>query len=140
VHYLARGQVFVICPVEVQKKDGPTIAFSRRFARLRRNVQSAAHAPMNVQDFKQGCGFITEGISFVRLCDCLAKHPHVIFTDRRRFFWGAADIRGEFVFHGIHFKIEPWDIDDSLFVSPKDEGVDLTEIAELRDHVALFKR
>lgn len=94
---------------------------------------------MNVQDFKKGCGFITEGISFVRLCDCLAKQPGVTFTHRRRFFWSAADIRGEFVFHGHTFKIEPWDIDDSLFVSPKDEGVDLAEIAELRDHVAQLK-
>jgi hypothetical protein len=94
---------------------------------------------MNVQDYKKGSGFITEGISFVRLCDCLAKQPDVTFTDRRRFFLGAGNIRGEFIFRGHTFKIEPWDVDDSLFVSPKDEDVNLTEIAELRDHVAQFK-
>ena len=93
---------------------------------------------MNVQDFKKGCGFIVEGLSFGGLCDCLAEQSGVTFTDRRRFFWGAADIRGEFVFHGHTFKIEPWDIDDSIFVSPKDAGVDLPEIVELRDHVARF--
>ena len=93
---------------------------------------------MNVQDFKEGCGFIVEGISFGSLCDRLAQHSEVTFTDRRRFFWSAADIRGEFVFRRHTFKIEPWDIDDSIFVTPKDAGVDLPEIAELRDHVARF--
>jgi hypothetical protein len=93
-------------------------------------------AHMKVQDFKKGCGFIVEGVPFVRLCDCLAAHRDVSFTDRRRFFWSASDIRGEFVFRGHTFKVEPWDIDDSLFVSPKDAGVELPEVTELRDHVA----
>ena len=91
---------------------------------------------MSVQDFKIGCGFIVTGLSFGRLCDCLAEYSGVRFTDRRRFFWSAADIRSEFVFHGHTFKIEPWEIDYSIFVSPKDEGVELPETAELRDHVA----
>jgi len=93
---------------------------------------------MNVQDFKKGCGFITEGISFVSLCDCIAEFPGVSFTDRRRFFWGAGDIRGEFMFRGHAFKIEPWDIDDSIFISPKDKEASCPEIAEIRDHVAQF--
>ncbi|MDB6034700.1 MAG: hypothetical protein JWM16_5038 [Verrucomicrobiales bacterium] len=53
------------------------------------------------------------------LLDC-GKHP-------RRVCLSRAD-----------FKIEPWDIDDSIFVSPKDPGVNLPEIAELLEHVARF--
>jgi len=91
---------------------------------------------MNVQDFEVGCGFVVDGVSFARLCDCLAEHPGVVFTDRRRFFWSAADIRGEFMFGGHTFKIEASDVGDSIFVSPKNSGFDLTEINELRDYVA----
>src|SRR5688572_17683942 len=91
---------------------------------------------MNLQDFKTGCGFIVVGLSFGKLCDYLAEYSGVTFTDRRRFFWSATDIYGEFVFHGRTFKIEPWEIDDSIFISPKDAGVELPEIAELRDHIA----
>jgi uncharacterized membrane protein len=94
---------------------------------------------LNVQDFKKGCGFITHGTSFHVLCDYLATQPGVTFTDRRQFFSSAAEIRGEFLFRGHTFKIVPGDVDDSLFVSPKDAGVELPEIAELRDHVARFK-
>jgi hypothetical protein len=93
---------------------------------------------MKVEDFKKGCGFIVQGISFVRLCSCIAAHPGVSFTDRRRFFLGADDIRGEFMFRGHAFKIEPWDIDDSIFVSPKDKEAICSEIVEIRDHVAQF--
>ena len=93
---------------------------------------------MNVQDFKKGCGFITEGMSFASLCSCIAEFPGVSFTDRRRFFWGAGDIRGEFMFRGHAFKIEPWDIDDSIFVSPKDKEASCPEIVEIRDHVTQF--
>ena len=94
---------------------------------------------MNVKDFKKGCGFIVEGVSFVRLCDRLAQHPDVTFTDRQRFFASAADIRGEFDFRGHLFKVAPWDMNDSIFISPKDQNVDLPEIAELRDYLMRSK-
>ena len=93
---------------------------------------------MNVQDFKIGCGFITEGISFVSLCSCIAEYPGISFTDRRRYFRGADDIRGEFEFRGRAFKITTWDLDDSIFISPKDKEVSCPEIVEIRDHVAQF--
>jgi hypothetical protein len=100
---------------------------------------------MKVQDFKVGCGFIVEGFSFASLCNCLAEYPGVIFTDRRRFFWGAGDIRGEFMFHGHAFKIDPWDLDDSIFVYPKEKGMgcpepieSCPELVEIRDHVAQY--
>ena len=90
---------------------------------------------MEIRDFKEGCGFIVEGASFGSLCSCLAGYPDVAFTNGRRFFWSAVDVRGKFSFHGHVYKIEPWDIDDSIFVT-LEHAVDSAEIAALRDRVS----
>ena len=66
---------------------------------------------MKLQDLHGACGFIVDGISFGRLCSCIAELSGVAFTDKRRFFWGAADIQAEFTYRGHAFKVwpDPWD-------------------------------
>jgi len=80
---------------------------------------------------------VVEGVSFRRLCNRLAEYPDVTFTHRRRFFWSALDVGGEFVFRGHPFKIEAVDVNRSFAISPKDEEAKVPEmIAELGAHVA----
>jgi len=92
---------------------------------------------MYLEDVVKGRSLLVEGASFRRLCNCLSKLSGVAFTSRRRFFWSALDIRGEFLFRGHAFKIEAVDLNRSFLVSPKEPGAELQEIiAELRAHVA----
>ena len=80
---------------------------------------------------------LVQGVSFSRLCNCLAGHADVTFTDRRRFFWSALDIRVEFLFRGHSFLIEALSLNREFVIFPKDLGAELPEmIVELRAHVA----
>src|SRR3954452_14184546 len=92
---------------------------------------------MYLEDVIKGRSLLVEGVPFRRLCKCLEGLSGVTFTARRRFFWSALNVHGEFVFHGHAFKIEALDLNRSFLVSPKEPGVELQEIiAELRAHVA----
>jgi len=93
---------------------------------------------VKIQDFKTGFGFIVEGVSFNTLCDCLAKISGVEFRSRQRFFLSGAGIHGEFIFQSEAFKIETWEMDDSLFVSLKNKNAELAALIELRKHIEQF--
>jgi len=91
---------------------------------------------MKLQDLHGGCGFIADGVSFLRLCSYIAQFPGVAFTRRRRFFWWASDIQAEFTLRGHSFKVWP-DLEDSgIWVRPEDDEISHQEIQELREYVA----
>ena len=91
---------------------------------------------MKLQDLHGASGFVVaDGVSFRRLCDCIAELPGIAFTDRRRFFWGSGDEQAEFTFHGHTFTIT-CDWDGDYWVRPKDERSSPPEVEEIRKHVA----
>jgi hypothetical protein len=93
---------------------------------------------MKLQDLHGTSGFVvTDGASFRRLCDCIARIPGVAFTDRRRFFWGSGDERAEFTFRGFQFTVS-CDWEGDYWVKPKDESSSPPEVHEVREHVARF--
>jgi hypothetical protein len=88
---------------------------------------------MKVQSLHKACGFITEGVSFGRLCDYISQVPGVAFIDRRRFFWGHGDMRAEFKFKNNLFTVSTDAWDDALWVKPKEADANHPEILEIQD-------
>ena len=94
---------------------------------------------MKLHDLHGTSGFIVDGVSFRRLCDCIAQLQGVAFTKKRRFFWWAGDIHAEFTLHGNTFKVWPDPDDSGIWIQPKDEHANPPEILELCEHIASKK-
>ena len=85
-------------------------------------------------EYNKGNSFSVAGVPFSHLTDCIAQLPTVVFTNKRKFFWGFEKYEADFTFRELDFKMETDVWDGSFWVISK-TGARIAEMQELREHI-----